>query len=76
MGFFEKLKKDADNRIRKSANDAYQITEHNGELWFTFNGFLFCPCSMMTKSPIEALEELRENYIRRHTAASIQDNKE
>lgn len=53
--------------IKERANDIYQITEHDGRLWFTYNGSLFCPCDMMKKELLDALAELRSSYIARHS---------
>ena len=78
MDFLERIKtKRTESRkhtIEAMANDIFQITEYLGKLWFTYNGFLYCPCDMMNKQPLEALTELRNNYIARHAAYSSGDN--
>lgn len=53
--------------IKERANDIYQITEYGGQLWFTYNGSLFCPCDMMKKEPLDALLDLRTSYIVRNS---------
>ena len=69
--YFERLRISRQNNrdmyVKERANDIYQITEHCGRLWFTYNGSLFCPCDMMKKEPLDALLELRSSYIARHS---------
>lgn len=52
--------------IRVRANEIYQITEFSGKLWFTCNGFLFCPCDLVKEDPVDALNELRSCYVSRN----------
>ena len=54
-------------RIEKRADEIFQITEHDGRLWFTYETFLYCPCSMMGDDAIGALAVLRKSYIDRKT---------
>ena len=54
-------------RIINRAAEIYQITEYNGQLWFTCDSFLYCPCLMMGDDAINALSALRQKYIDRHT---------
>ena len=54
-------------RIEKRADEIFQITEYDGRLWFTYETFLYCPCSMMSDDAIGALVALRKNYIDRKT---------
>jgi hypothetical protein len=71
FGFWDRLsqkrKEQSANAIKKRANDIYQISECFGKLWFTYNGFPFCPCDMMKDEPLVALNKLREGYIDMHT---------
>lgn len=53
--------------IEKRADEIFQITEYDGRLWFTYETFLYCPCSMMGDDTIGALATLRKNYIDRKT---------
>ena len=53
--------------IKEHAEDIFQIMEYSGKLWFTYNGFPFCPCDMMKDEPLVALEELRSTYVKHHT---------
>lgn len=70
MSIFEKLKikraSSKEHRVKEMSEYAYQITEYQGQLWFTFNGILFCPCKMMDGAPIEALQEMRRLYVERN----------
>lgn len=70
--YWESLKRDRKERhnkaVKERANDIYQITEHCGKLWFTYNGSLFCPCDMMKKELLDALLDLRTSYIVRNTS--------
>jgi hypothetical protein len=54
-------------RIEKRADEIFQITEHDGRLWFTYETFLYCPCSVMGDDAIGALVALRKSYIDRKT---------
>lgn len=54
-------------RIEKRADEIFQITEYDGRLWFTYETFLYCPCSMMGDDAIGALVALRKSYIDRKT---------
>ena len=54
-------------RIEKRAEEIFQITEYDGRLWFTYETFLYCPCSMMGDDAIGALVALRKSYIDRKT---------
>ena len=49
--------------VKECAKRTFQITEHNGKFWFTYNGSRFCPCDMMKEEPIDALSQLRSLYI-------------
>jgi hypothetical protein len=53
--------------VIKRSIEIFQIREYYGKLWFTYNGFPFCPCDMMKKEPLDALEELRDIYVKNHT---------
>lgn len=33
--------------IREMAKELYQIVEYENQLWFTYNGSLFAPCSLI-----------------------------
>ena len=54
-------------RIEKRASEIFQITEYNGQLWFTCESFLYCPCAMVSYDAVDALSVLREQYIKRLT---------
>lgn len=73
--YWKSLKRDRKERhnsaIKERANDIYQITEHCGKLWYTYNGGFFCPCDLIAKSDkqsevIDVLHTLRSLYIERN----------
>ena len=69
MGIFEKFKEDQAQKChlenQETASVMFQITEHDGEIWITFNGNLVCPSSMLNLEPVEAIRKMRELYIKR-----------
>lgn len=54
-------------RLQEEANELYQIKEHNGELWITYDGRLFAPQSLFTEDVIAIIGNLRECYIKEKT---------
>lgn len=53
------------------ANEIFQITEYDGQLWFTHNGCLFCPCNMLVGSEtqfdyVTFITKIREMYVERN----------
>lgn len=70
MSIFEKYNRSQSEKKRlqvvEDANFFYQITEHDGEIWLTFNNSLVCPFSMLKDEPVETLKKMRELYIKRH----------
>ncbi len=52
-------------RAERDAEDLFQIREHDGKLWLTFNHFLVCPCTMLGKMPVDAVGEMRRLYVER-----------
>ena len=47
----------------------FEIEEYDGQLWFTCNGVLFCPCSFFgddeDTSAVDMLIKIRNLYIER-----------
>lgn len=70
MSILDKFSKgQADRRHRQIEDNSmflFQITEHCGELWLTFDCRLVCPCSMLKDSPVDAIKKMRELYIKEH----------
>ena len=69
MSIFEKFRK---NKKVKDKEDVtsfslslYQLKEHGGEIWLTYDGHLVCPCTMLNVSPVEAVQKMRELYVER-----------
>lgn len=54
--------------VKERARELFQIREYNGQLWFTYNGSLFCPCSLMgdVENGVNILEKIRNLYIERN----------
>lgn len=54
------------SHLTEESKSIFQITEYNGELYFTIGTTKFCPCSMLKDEPIKALEKIRKLYIERN----------
>ncbi len=70
--FKRKRKESNRRRAVARANEAFQIIEHKGELWFIHHGALFCPCSLIcqtgnNKDVVSFLNTIRNLYIERHS---------
>ena len=63
-----KLKKQENSKMQlvDEANSTYQITEHNKEIWITFNGVRCVPSSYLSDEPLKVIECLRKLYIENH----------
>jgi ribosomal protein S19 len=62
-------------RVEETARQLYQITEYHHQLWFTYNGSLFAPCSVVVGNNsgefsstecVALLNTIRELYVQRH----------
>lgn len=52
------------NKTRERAKELYQVNEHNGMLWLTYNGSRVCPISMFeTGDAVAVLAALRDFYF-------------
>lgn len=62
-----KLNKSEDdhNRVVRASQEIYQVKEYGGELWLTYNDNLVCPCSMLNTEPVDAVNRMRELFIKR-----------
>lgn len=73
MGWIDKIKKQYQESRRKRmlrlAEFMFQVTEHDGVLWFTYNGCLFAPCHLLgcdtSVETVSLLKILRDMYIKR-----------
>lgn len=54
-------------RAAQLAHERYQICEHGGMLWLMFDGVRVLPESMLAKSALEILQDIRMDYIKDHT---------
>ena len=71
----EKRVKVHNKRVEEAASHIYQITEYENQLWFTYNGSLFAPCSIVvgnndgefsSSECVGMLNVIRELYVKRH----------
>lgn len=61
----EKKQKSALALLVRQANEIFQIVEHNGDMWLTYEARLVMPCAMLKDTPIDALRKMRAYYIAR-----------
>jgi hypothetical protein len=71
----EKRVKVHNKRVEEAASHIYQITEYENQLWFTYNGSLFAPCSIVvgdnngefsSTECVALLNTIRDLYVQRH----------
>lgn len=49
----------------ETARELYQITEHDGQIWLTYNDNLICPMAMFEeKDAVCVLLDLRNIYVK------------
>ena len=49
----------------ETARELYQITEHDGQIWLTYNGNRICPMAMFEeKDAVCVLLNLRNIYVK------------
>lgn len=62
-------------KVEEEASHIYQITEYENQLWFTYNGSLFAPCSIIVGNNdggfsstecVALLNTIRDMYVGRH----------
>jgi hypothetical protein len=58
------FKTDEVAKARSEAQGLYQIMESQEQLWITYNGFPVVPESLLKKSALESLMEIRELYVK------------
>ena len=57
----------APEQIERRATETYQICEYENSLWLTYNGAIICPMDMFSRDPIDALVEIRNQYVKRNS---------
>ena len=80
MKFLKRLwqmrcRKDRESNKKKVIEKAYslfQIIEYKGEVWFTYDGNLVCPCSMFKEEATKAVFLMREWYVARTPKLGLQ----
>jgi hypothetical protein len=69
MEIFERYKKNRTENnheeVVRNSQRLFQLKEYNGEIWFTYENELVCPCSMLKDEPVNAVCEMRKLYIER-----------
>lgn len=67
MKLIENIKNNNSERktkeLKENADRFFQIQEHKGELWLSFNGCPVMPTSFLKEDPLIALKEIRELYV-------------
>ena len=58
------FKTDEVAKARSEAQGLFQIMESQEQLWITYNGFPVVPESLLKKSALETLIEIRELYVK------------
>lgn len=70
-----KYNKNREKYVIDRAKEIYQITEYNHQLWYTYNGALFAPCSIVIRNNdgefsstacVALLNTIRDLYVERH----------
>ena len=56
------------------AKELFQIREHNGELWLTYNANLVCPMAMFQMPDVEAIITMRDLYVHNNCGTQESDN--
>lgn len=65
----DRKKKKQQARDEEVVRELFQVCEHNGEIWLTYDGQPVIPESMLTESAIEVVKKLRKQYIEENGAA-------
>lgn len=50
--------------LNEKANMFFQVQEHKGELWLSFNGCPVMPTSFLKSDSLVALKEIRELFVK------------
>jgi len=58
------FKVDEEAQAIGEALDLFQIKEKGGEIWITYQGNAVVPESLLKKSALESLLEIRERYVK------------
>ena len=59
----EHLKAKREKELEESAEELYQMKEHEGEMWITFADDLIMPIKFIDGDPIQVLRKIRAAYI-------------
>ena len=61
----EYLKTKREKELEERAEELYQMKEHEGEMWITFDGELIMPTRFIDGDPIQVLRQIRAAYVER-----------
>lgn len=75
MNWIEKLHKQKEELCRKRVEEfaevLFNVTVYEHTLWFTYNGSLYAPCSILgcktAEDAVKAVDTMRAMYIERNT---------
>lgn len=59
----EYLKAKKKEELKERAEELFQLCEHEGEMWMTYNGYLVLPTRYINIDPILLVRQMREAYI-------------
>ena len=54
-----------EKELKERAEELFQLCEHEGEMWMTYNGYLVLPTRYINGDPIQVLRQIRAAYIER-----------
>jgi hypothetical protein len=65
--YTERMKEKRHQRLVRRSEELFQIREYKGKVWFTYNGELICPTSILFNSAtMTSLQQIRELYVQRN----------
>lgn len=57
----QKVKREKE--LKERAEELFQLCEHKGEMWMTYNGYLVLPTRYINCDPILLVRQMRQAYI-------------
>jgi hypothetical protein len=59
----EHLKAKREKELEERAEELFQLCEHEGEMWLTYDGYLVLPTRYINIDPILLVRQMRQAYI-------------
>lgn len=59
----EHLKAKREKELKERAEELFQLCEHEGEMWLTYDGYLVLPTRYINLDPILLVRLMRQAYI-------------